>query len=166
MAGFVYFGIKWALIKHDDVLKISGGLEGVHHPALLESAIAFIKHEDYYPTFSDKLTHLIYSVAKNHIFADGNKRTAIALGGYFLTINGYEDLVPRYFIEMENIILWVAVDSLSKDNLCVILCDLVEYGEFGESSQLILFEASEKYNFYLETIEAEHGADINFIKDK
>jgi death-on-curing protein len=101
MPNILYFGIKWALKKHDDVIKVSGGLEGVHHINLLESALAFIKHDEYYPTFPEKITHLIYSVAKNHIFADGNKRTAIALGGYFLTINGYDELVPRYFIDGE-----------------------------------------------------------------
>lgn len=153
-----YFDIKWALAKHDDVIRVSGGLEGVHHLNLLESVLAFIKHDNYYPAFSNKITHLVYSVAKNHIFADGNKRTAIALSGYLMTINGYDELIPRYFIEMENIILWVASDSLSKDELCGIFEDFLGTGEFSEASQVVLFGASEKYSLYLETIKRERGA--------
>ena len=158
MQKILYFNVKWALAKHDDVIRVSGGLDGVHHLNLLESVLAFIKHDDYYPSFSEKVTHLVYSVAKNHIFADGNKRTAIALGGYLMTINGYDELIPRYFIEMENIILWVAADSLSKDELCALFEDFLNNGEFSESSQVVLFGASEKYDTYLETIKRDRGA--------
>lgn len=158
MQNVFYFDIKWALAKHDDVIRVSGGLEGVHHLHLLKSVLAFIRHDGYYPTFPDKIAHLVYSVAKNHIFADGNKRTAIALGGYLMTINGYDELIPRYFIEMENIILWVASDSLSKDELCGIFEDFLRNGEFSETSQVVLFGASARYKLYLETIKKERGA--------
>jgi hypothetical protein len=43
--------------------------------------------------FESKLTHLVYSVNKSHCFNDGNKRTSIALGAFFLEINGLDVLV-------------------------------------------------------------------------
>ncbi len=37
----------------------------------------------------------IFGIAKNHGFADGNKRTALVVGDVFLMLNGYEDEVYR-----------------------------------------------------------------------
>jgi len=53
----------------------------------LESVLFNIQNDIYYPTFIDKLTHLIFCLVKFHIFNDGNKRTAIACSSYFLQIN-------------------------------------------------------------------------------
>ena len=52
-----------------------------------------IQNDDYYPALEDKLTHLVFALAKFHCFTDGNKRSAIALGAYFLELNGYDWLV-------------------------------------------------------------------------
>ena len=42
------------------------------------------------PTYTEKLTHLVFSINKFHAFNDGNKRSSLSLGAYFLELNGYD----------------------------------------------------------------------------
>ena len=79
----IYFDLKHTLETHDKIIEISGGQFGVADTGLLESTLEHVKNDDYYPTIYEKLTHLIFSFAMNHAFLDGNKRSAIALGGFF-----------------------------------------------------------------------------------
>lgn len=146
MPPYLYFGVEWAIKEHDKIIAISGGRSGELHRDLLESALDFIQNDDYYPDIVDKLTHLVYSIAKNHCFVDGNKRSSIALGAYFLEINGYQSLVTRFIVEMENIVLWVASDLLSKDDLWNIINDLVKRGELSVDTKLNLLDVLQQYN--------------------
>lgn len=41
-----------------------------HKVGYLASALEHIKNDDYYPTITDKITHLIFSCVKFHPFAD------------------------------------------------------------------------------------------------
>ena len=70
--------------------------------------------------FLDKMTHIIFSCVKFHPFLDGNKRTAIYLGFHFAKINGL-DCPNRYYTEMEDIVVKIAEDYISKDDLKDIL---------------------------------------------
>jgi len=60
---------------------------------LLDSAINQPRQSfdgcDLYPTLVDKAAILLWSLAKNHAFDDGNKRFATAATAVFLDINGY-----------------------------------------------------------------------------
>lgn len=105
---FFYFDVAHALRTQQWVIDNSGGLHGVKNVAQLESVLGHIQKDLYYPEMSDKLTHLVYSVNKNHPFNDGNKRSSIALGAYFLELNGYDFAVKRFVLEMENIAVYVA----------------------------------------------------------
>ena len=71
---------------HDQALRF-GGLDGVRSLALIESAIAR-PYSGYYRTISKKAAALTQSLAKNHGFIDGNKRTTFAALYTFLAING------------------------------------------------------------------------------
>ena len=42
-----------------------------------------------YSSIADKVAALIWSITKNHPFTDGNKRTALTTGFFFLAFNGY-----------------------------------------------------------------------------
>jgi death on curing protein len=44
--------------------------------------------EDAYPSLKEKAAALLHSIARNHPFADGNKRTATIGALFFLAING------------------------------------------------------------------------------
>lgn len=61
---------------------------------LLESAVKrpalTVFGEAQFPTLLDKAAALIHSLAYHHLFADGNKRTAVQAVTYFLELNGYE----------------------------------------------------------------------------
>lgn len=78
-----YFTRTYAIKTHDFIIDISGGAHGVNDIGLLESVLDHIQNDLYYPELEDKLTHLVFSVNKNHAFSDGNKRSSIALGAYF-----------------------------------------------------------------------------------
>lgn len=143
MSLILYFDLKHAVQTHDKIIEISGGSLGLHDEGLLESVITHVKNDDYYPTIPDKLTHIVYSVAMNHAFSDGNKRSAIALGGFFLLINGYGRRVGTFIIEMENIVLWVAQKKIDKDFLSDIIKSLIENGELTEEIKLKLLSAIE-----------------------
>lgn len=78
---------------------------------LLAYALKQIQNDDYYPTFADKITHLMFSCIKFHPFIDGNKRTAIFLGMCFLELeNKYQ---KDFAIIMEDIVVGVADNSIS-----------------------------------------------------
>src|SRR4051812_45029665 len=115
MASILYFDLKHAFETHDKIIEISGGKLGIHDIGLLESVIELVKNDDYYPSFGDKLTHIVFSIAMNHAFADGNKRSSIALGAFFLGINGYGKRAGTFILEMENIVLWVVQKRINKD---------------------------------------------------
>ncbi|HLF99640.1 MAG TPA: type II toxin-antitoxin system death-on-curing family toxin [Acidimicrobiia bacterium] len=60
---------------------------------LLESAAlrpqTTIGGHDAYPGIHDKAAALVHSIARNHAFIDGNKRTAAIALGVFCVMNGY-----------------------------------------------------------------------------
>jgi len=136
---YIYFDLEYAIKVHDFIIKISGGREGTHDIGLLDSVLEFIQSDMYYPNFEDKLTHLVYSVNKNHAFTDGNKRSSIALGAAFLEINGLDYLSKRFMEEMENITVYVADNKISKDLLHKIISSLIYELEYSESLKLEIY---------------------------
>ena len=117
-----YFDLQCAIDFHDDIIREIGGLEGYNKTQIgyLNSALEQIQNDDYYPTFLDKMTHIIFSCVKFHPFLDGNKRTAIYLGCHFAKVNGL-DCPNQYYTEMEDIVVKIAEDYISKDDLKDIL---------------------------------------------
>lgn len=81
---------------HKGQLASFGGSEGVRDEKLVESALARPQNMFFYENVEDVLilaTRLGVGLAKNHGFADGNKRTGAVAMIEFLAINGY---VLRY----------------------------------------------------------------------
>lgn len=120
-----YFDIEHAIKIHDLIIEISGGKKGIIDDksiGRIESVIINIQIDTYYPEFLDKMTHLCFSINKFHGFVDGNKRTSIALGAYFLKINGYDYCVKEFIKEMENPVIWIAENKIDK----LILRDIIE----------------------------------------
>ncbi|ASF12135.1 hypothetical protein NBRGN_023_00150 [Nocardia brasiliensis NBRC 14402] len=81
----------------EDVLEIASaatdGAAIVRDPGLLQAAVfryrTTVFGEDAYPTVFDKAAALLESLARNHAFVDGNKRTAWTSAVVFLGINGH-----------------------------------------------------------------------------
>ncbi|MEY3305044.1 MAG: type II toxin-antitoxin system death-on-curing family toxin [Pseudanabaena sp.] len=132
----LYFDIAHAIEVHDWIINESGGMSGINNLGLLESPLEHIQNDDYYPTIEDKLTHLVFSIIKFHAFSDGNKRSSIALGSYFLKLNGYDYAVKDFVIKMENISVWVAEGKISKEILGEIIKSLIYEDNYSESLHL------------------------------
>jgi death-on-curing protein len=87
---------KWIDAKtihavHEYQLAEHGGLDGVRDAGLIESAMARPKNIAAYgePDAADLAAAYAYGLAKNHGFADGNKRSAWVAARLFLADNGY-----------------------------------------------------------------------------
>lgn len=132
----LYFDITHAIEVHDWIIENSGGLAGINNLGLLESSLEHIQNDNYYPKIEDKLTHLVFSIIKFHAFTDANKRSSIALGSYFLQLNGYDYAVRTFVFEMENIAVWVAEGKISKELLGTIVESLIYEDNFSESLKL------------------------------
>ena len=82
------------LFIHDQVVKRTGGSQGVRDISLVESAVyrpqSTFDGNDLYIGVFDKAAALLQSLLKNHPFVDGNKRTALTSAGLFLRLNGYK----------------------------------------------------------------------------
>lgn len=91
--GLDYPTKKYVLELHDDVLEVSEGRAGVAHLSVIESAVskpvASAWGEDAYPTFFTKVAALGYTLAHDHGFTDGNKRTALQVMLNTLEQNGF-----------------------------------------------------------------------------
>ncbi len=140
---FFYFDLAHAISVHDWIIEHSGGLAGTRDIGQLESPLAHICNDGYYPEIEDKLTHLVFSINKNHAFTDGNKRSSLALGAYFLELNGFDYVVKRFVKEMENITVWVADNVIDKDLLHQIVRSILYEDDYSEAVKLAIVEAVE-----------------------
>jgi death-on-curing protein len=138
---FSYFNTRYAIFVHDQIVINSGGILGIINKGLLESSIEHIKNDFYYPNLEDKLTHLFFSINKNHCFNDGNKRASIALTAYFLEINNCSFITSRFIEEMENITVDVADNRIDKELLHEIISSILYEEDYSESLKLKLIYA-------------------------
>lgn len=137
----LYFGVAHAIREHDWIIEHSGGMPGVKDEGQLSSVLEHIQNDLYYPSFEEKLNHLVFAINKFHAFNDGNKRSSLVLGAYFLELNGYDYCVKKFVQEMENIAVWLAEGKISKELLQKIMTSLIEDDEYPETLKLELIEA-------------------------
>lgn len=116
-----YFGVEKILEIHQNIINISGGLRGYKDEKGISQIIDFMSNDLYYPTFIEKLGYMIFSISQNHFFNDGNKRTALISGLYFLTLNGYLEKLDLYVIEMETYIIDLVENKLTREEFNKIL---------------------------------------------
>lgn len=86
----VWLDSKFVLAVHDRQLAEHGGLTGVRDAGALE--LAMMRAVNQWSYGEDDLARLAaafgYGIARNHPFADGNKRTAWVVARTFLALNG------------------------------------------------------------------------------
>ena len=140
---FIYFDIIHAIQVHDEIIERSGGVKGFLNIGILESSLEHIQNDLYYYSLEDKLTHLFFSVNKNHSFQDGNKRSAIALSAYFLEINNCDFIVSRFMKEMENLAVDVADNLIDKDLLFEIITSLIYEDDYSEELKIKIINAKQ-----------------------
>ena len=82
-----YLTVAEVLAMHADQIERYGGSHGVRDPGQLEAAL-YRPQTGYYADLIEEAAALWESLAQNHAFIDGNKRTAFAATYTFLAING------------------------------------------------------------------------------
>lgn len=103
---------------HDEALRLGGG-NGIRDLTLLQSAIGR-PYTGYYRFIHQKAAALLHSLAANHGFVDGNKRTALLTlhilldrSGY--TINAANDEALQH--DLETLILDVVMRRIDYEGL-------------------------------------------------
>ena len=142
-------------MKYQEVEKASRIL------AIIDSPLHHIQNDDYYPTFEEKITHLIFSFNKFHAFNDGNKRTSIAMGAFFLEVNGLDVFTNKFIIEMENIAVTVADNLIGKDLLQEIITAIINDIDYSDELKLKIINALSLVREDTEQI----NLGIDFYKD-
>lgn len=87
-----FLSVEVAVAVDDRQLAEHGGLAGTKDMGLLESALARpVNKHGYGETDACALAAAYaYGIARNHPFADGNKRTAWVMARLFLRLNGVD----------------------------------------------------------------------------
>jgi death on curing protein len=106
-----------ALAIHAEQIAEHGGLEGTRDQGLFESAMARPENLAAYgePGVCDLAAAYAFGLARNHPFADGNKRTAFVVSATFLILNG-RDLTATE-IDVVEIFLKLAAGELTEAEL-------------------------------------------------
>ncbi|BAU47466.1 death-on-curing protein [Sulfurifustis variabilis] len=111
-----FIGIEAVLAIHYDQVNTFGGAHGLRDQGLLESAFGQAQQ-----TFADTndiheaAAQYAVSLARNHPFVDGNKRTAADCMLTFLVLNGFEPTMTN-----EQLFEWtlkVAIEKLTRTEL-------------------------------------------------
>ena len=79
-----------AILAHQQSIANYGGSDGIRDIGGLESALAYPKNLAAYgdPGMAELAAGYLFAIAKNHAFADGNKRTAWTVMRLFIGLNG------------------------------------------------------------------------------
>ncbi|KKW33438.1 MAG: death-on-curing family protein [Parcubacteria group bacterium GW2011_GWA1_53_13] len=111
--------IEEALALHATALQLTHGKLGVHDIGALlgclERPKTVLGGQEMFPTLFLKAAALTETIARNHPFVDGNKRTAHLLGRELLVLNGYE-LEPQ-IEEIEKCMLWIVTQKPPLDEI-------------------------------------------------
>ena len=118
MTEIVWLLDEVVLAVHDEQLAEHGGLPGIRDLGAVQSALARPRNLASYEDCDDLgrlAAAYAYGIAKNHGFADGNKRTALVTADLFLMLNGYE--LTSSPAENVLTILGIADGSISEEKL-------------------------------------------------
>jgi death on curing protein len=104
--------------------EVTGMMPFVRDHQLLRSAVRrpylIVFGEEQFPTIIDKAAATMHSLAAHHLFADGNKRTAIRATQLFLETNGIQPMwtqqeiatfvlaIAKGVVTVEDVALWLA----------------------------------------------------------
>jgi death-on-curing protein len=109
-----YFSEEELLLIHYKLIEKFGGSHGVRELERLRSALNAPKQSafgsDQYETVFDKAAVYIRNIIGDHPFIDGNKRTGISAGLFFLQKNGITIQIKKG--NLEDFAVKVAVDKL------------------------------------------------------
>ena len=115
-----FLGLEAVVAIHHDQISTFGGAHGLRDRELLESALGQAK-QTYAHTrdIHEAAAQYCFSLAKNHPFVDGNKRTAADSMLTFLVLNRIEPTLT-----VEQLFEWtlrVAIGKLDRPGLATLL---------------------------------------------
>lgn len=117
MADWIWVRQDVVLALHDEQIAEHGGLSGLRDAALLESALApplnLTAYSD--PDTADLAAAYAFGLARNHPFADGNKRSAAVVALAFLLLNDTDFQISEAGLVV--MILALAAGDLSEDEV-------------------------------------------------
>jgi death-on-curing protein len=118
-----FLTISQVLDIHQRQIQRFGGTSGVRDEGLLDSALAqpqaTFGSELLHPTIHEQAAAYLYHLAMNHLFIDGNKRTAFAVMLTFLNLNGYTLNLSQE--QAYNLVIQVVQKEISKEELSTFL---------------------------------------------
>jgi death-on-curing protein len=113
-----FLSINEVIEIHDHEIAVAGGSPGIRDLKALESALGAAQASfsgQYLMDIFQMAATYVHSIAMNHPFMDGNKRTALASGLVFLYINGYA-VIESYDEELADKILDLVTRKISKSD--------------------------------------------------
>jgi death-on-curing protein len=115
----VFLTVEHVLATHERVVSEFGGDLTVRDYGLLESAVmmpaARYGGELLHPDLPAMAAAYLFHLCRNHPFADGNKRTALAAAEVFLLLNNHQ--LTATSREVERLVLRIARGDLPKDEV-------------------------------------------------
>lgn len=128
-------------IYYKMIEKSGGGFPGIIKEGTIQAILEFVQNDEYYPSFNEKLTYLVYSFCDGHCFTDGNKRIALTVGAAFLLHNGYYWAARSFMEQMESIVYHVAATNINKDLLMRIMQCVVDGTDYDEELKIDIANA-------------------------
>jgi death on curing protein len=109
------------LERHDEAIRLYGGDPGILKPGLLDFAVARpwteLGGETVFKTAFEKAAAIAESIIRNHIFLDGNKRTALVAADMVMGLHGLR--IDATTTEKVETILALTVKTLSFEEFVV-----------------------------------------------
>ena len=113
----LYPTIDMIHLLHRHIIATSGGSDGILHLEALESAVSqpqtTFGGENMYASLADKAAAIGFSLIRNHVFVDGNKRVGHGAMELLLRINGYR--LSAEVGEQERVVLGVAASTVTQE---------------------------------------------------
>ena len=140
--GRIYLPIYELIIDlHEGILEISGGRPGIRDESAVHAAVARPKtYLSYHPEcdIHTVCAVLLDSVARNHAFVEGNKRTGLLTAIVTYELNGVvlKRSADRHK-EFENLVIWVVLEKPSIEEIAAKLKKLVGKYREGKVSRFI-----------------------------
>lgn len=120
-----YFNEAELLLLHYKLIEKFGGSHGILKLERVKSVVEAPKQsafgQEQYPDIYQKAAVYIRNVIGDHPFNDGNKRTGISAGVFFLQKNGKKVGLKKG--ELEDFAVRVAVDHLDIETIAIWLKD-------------------------------------------
>ena len=138
-----YIDYDETLVVYRKMISASdGGFSGVRDEGGIRATLEFVRNDDYYSTFADKLSYLVFTFCSRHYFTDGNKRIALTLGAYFLHKNECYWNACVFMKQFESIIYHIAASHISSDLLLRMMYAFMAGEDYDEALKLDIARAT------------------------